>query len=139
MSSYRVHLMRPSERAETGRLMDELGFGPGNFPDGRVFVALYDGRIIGFGVLRGYGRHTGHLTMAGVHRRHRGHGLQRRLIRARVNLARRLGLRAVRTFTHESNHYSMNNLIRCGFRVDRQTCPGEIRFVKHLQPQKRSN
>lgn len=47
---------------------------------------------------------------------HRGKGLQRKLIRARLEWARRHGYACALTYTWENNYPSMSNLIKCGFR-----------------------
>lgn len=59
---------------------------------------------------------VGYFNRAGVLPDHRGHGLQRRLIWARVLQARRLGFTHVVTDT-TANPPSANNLIECGFRM----------------------
>jgi len=59
---------------------------------------------------------TVYFCRAGVLETHRGKGLQKRLIRARVNHARKLGYKWVITNTYE-NPASANSLISCGFRV----------------------
>lgn len=130
---YRVRQMRPSEKDETHLLMDELGFAGDWFPVHRTFVALWDGEVVGFGVIERRGR-TGTLTMAGVRRDHRGRGLQRRLIRARLRWARQKGLTRVTTYVHRGNWRSMNNLIRCGFLVRRPNLSEFVNFVRDLRP-----
>lgn len=59
---------------------------------------------------------TGYMTRAGVVPQHRGHGLQKRLIRARIARARALGWTDVITYTW-NNPPSANSLIACGFRA----------------------
>jgi GNAT superfamily N-acetyltransferase len=57
------------------------------------------------------------LNSAGVLREHRGHGLQKRLIRARCRwAAKHAPTKAVVTYTMASNARSANSLIACGFR-----------------------
>jgi GNAT superfamily N-acetyltransferase len=58
-----------------------------------------------------------YLCRAGVLPSARGHGLQRRMIRARVSHARTKKAHGVYTYTTADNHRSANNLIACGFRV----------------------
>ena len=53
---------------------------------------------------------------AGVVPEHRGQGLQKRLIRARLNQARKLGMNWAVTETYE-NPASSNSLITCGFKL----------------------
>jgi GNAT superfamily N-acetyltransferase len=57
------------------------------------------------------------LTRAGVRARHRGQGLQKKLIKARVALAKRQGFREVITYVLGWNLASANSLIACGFRL----------------------
>lgn len=64
-----------------------------------------------------------YLIRAGVRRTHRGRGLQRQLIRARVRMARRHGLKEVVTYVMAYNMASANNLISCGFKLYRPAKP----------------
>jgi GNAT superfamily N-acetyltransferase len=57
-----------------------------------------------------------YLRRAGVRLRHRGRGLQRRMVRVREAHARRLRYRAIVTDTTD-NPSSANNLIACGYRI----------------------
>jgi GNAT superfamily N-acetyltransferase len=57
---------------------------------------------------------TGYLCRAGVLPSHRGHGIQKRLIRARIRQARALGWKWLITDTYQ-NPISSNNLIATGF------------------------
>lgn len=58
----------------------------------------------------------GYLSRAGILSYHRGKGLQKRLIRARVIKARKLGYEYLFSDTHD-NVPSVNNLIACGFKL----------------------
>ncbi len=62
-------------------------------------------------------RRMGYLCRAGVIPAARGAGLQKRLIRARLQCARRIGMREVVTDTAAGNHASANSLIGCGFKL----------------------
>jgi len=57
-----------------------------------------------------------YLCRAGVLPSHRGQGLQKRLIRARVRMAKEKNMNWVVTDTH-SNPASANSLISCGFKM----------------------
>lgn len=57
----------------------------------------------------------GYLTLSGVSPPYRGYGLQRRLLRTRMNKARALGWETVCTETIHDNYASQRNLIRTGF------------------------
>lgn len=63
------------------------------------------------------------LNRAGVLPEARGHGLQRRLINARMRYARAHGMRSCYTYTVPFNVASSNNLIKCGFTLWRPACP----------------
>src|SRR5678809_912432 len=63
------------------------------------------------------------LNRAGVLPEARGHGLQRKLIRARVRYARAHLMRSCYTYTVPFNVASSNNLIKCGFILWRPACP----------------
>jgi len=65
---------------------------------------------------------TGYLCRAGVIPTHRGNGLQRRLIRARIRQARELGWNWVITDTYH-NPASANSLIAVGFKMFEPTIP----------------
>jgi RimJ/RimL family protein N-acetyltransferase len=56
------------------------------------------------------------LSRAGITEQARGQGLQRRLVRARVARARRLGCHSCITYTSPDNAASMRTLIACGFK-----------------------
>lgn len=57
-----------------------------------------------------------YLNRSAVHGDHRGHGLQRALIKARVQRARELKGTFATSDTYDNPH-SANNLIGCGFRA----------------------
>lgn len=57
-----------------------------------------------------------YMCRAGVTKKHRGQGLQKRLIQARLKKAKEIGAAMVVTSTYE-NPSSSNNLIDCGFRM----------------------
>lgn len=61
----------------------------------------------------------GFLSRAGVVAKHRGRGLQKRLIRAREAEARGLGLNELITYVAHWNCPSINSLVACGYRFYR--------------------
>lgn len=71
---------------------------------------------VGFCSARQVNGNTVFLSRAGVQRRARGNGLQRRMINARVQWARSLGVDCVITYTVYDNHSSISNLLKSGFR-----------------------
>jgi RimJ/RimL family protein N-acetyltransferase len=64
-------------------------------------------------------RGLGFLSRAGVVAKHRGHGLQKRLIRAREAAARTCGLTELVTYVAHWNAASINSLVACGYRFYR--------------------
>jgi GNAT superfamily N-acetyltransferase len=58
----------------------------------------------------------GFLSRAGVSAKHRGKGLQKRLIRAREAEARSLGIDEIVTYVISWNSPSINSLIGCGYK-----------------------
>jgi L-amino acid N-acyltransferase YncA len=58
----------------------------------------------------------GFLSRAGVIAKHRGKGLQKRLIRAREAEARALGLKEIVTYVAHWNCASINSLGACGYK-----------------------
>jgi GNAT superfamily N-acetyltransferase len=87
--------------------------------DGYWWIATAeDGRLAGFCTLHPSQRftETGYLSRAGVLLHYQGYGLQKRMIRVRERLARRLGWQWLVTETIE-NPASANSLIACGFRT----------------------
>lgn len=85
---------------------------------GHWWLVFHDGKPVAFAGLDPYTQtpNVGYLCRAGVLPAHRGHGLQRRLIRVRERKARVLGWRVLVTDTI-TNPHSANNLIACGFRL----------------------
>jgi len=88
------------------------------------------------GMVPSYSTETaGYLSRVGVHPSHRGHGLQRRLIRVREQRARQLGYAALVSDTTD-NIPSANNLIAAGFRLFQPEHPWftehTLYWIKHL-------
>ena len=82
------------------------------------WVATYRGKVVAYAGMRAVSWSKAWLMhRSGVSPRHRGKGLQRRLIGVRVRHARREGVREVWTHTTHRNVVSSNNLLRAGFRL----------------------
>ena len=80
---------------------------------------LKDGpSIIGFAGLKIWRQipTTGFLYRAGIIPRYQGCGLHKRLIKARIRFAKKLGMGRVATYTVSDNYPSMNALVSQGFR-----------------------
>jgi GNAT superfamily N-acetyltransferase len=86
---------------------------------GYWWLAYDAGRPVAFGGLvhSQYYQKSGYLIRSGVSWGNQGQGLQKRLIRARLNKARRLGWQWVMTDTSTRNPASANSLISCGFKM----------------------
>lgn len=89
------------------------------------WIVMSEGRAIAYAGARGCETIPAvFLSRCAVMADWRGHGLQRRLLRARERWARtRDGIEAIVTYTVPDNAPSMNNLIRAGYRVDAHTGP----------------
>lgn len=88
------------------------------------WIVYHDGQAIGFAGLYPSKQfsQTVYLCRAGIAEEFRGHGLQKRLIKARIKKARNLGTEWAVTDTYE-NPESGNSLIRCGFRLYQPSRP----------------
>jgi RimJ/RimL family protein N-acetyltransferase len=60
---------------------------------------------------------TAFLALCGVIKDYRGYGLQKRMIRVRMQKAKQLGVTRVITYTSHDNAASANSLISSGFRL----------------------
>lgn len=85
------------------------------------FVRDEDGDPVGFACLtEGHtDKRVGYLAWAGVMPEARGYGLQRKLIRVRLDAAAKRGYERALTYTRTINSISSNNLITCGFKLHR--------------------
>jgi GNAT superfamily N-acetyltransferase len=92
--------------------------------EGYWWLVHFEGDVVGFAGIsasRSWLK-TGYLCRAGVLPGHRGHGLQKRLIKVRLKKAKALGWTHAITDTRD-NPASSNSLISCGFRMYRATNP----------------
>jgi GNAT superfamily N-acetyltransferase len=87
-----------------------------------------DGAVAGFASLHPSKRwlETGLLSRAGVLLHYQGHGLQKKLIRARERFARRLGWGWMISDTTD-NPASANSLISCGYRLYEPRWPYRVK------------
>lgn len=87
------------------------------------WVIWHNGEPVGYAGLRvcqnPQNKGLGFLSRAGVVAKHRGKGLQKRLIRAREATARALGLNELVTYVAHWNSPSINSLVACGYRFYR--------------------
>lgn len=88
------------------------------FDDGTIWLLARDGmQPLGYAGLKVYEPGSAYLNRAGVLPQYRGKGLQKKLVKARLRLAKKLGVETVVTYTMSHNHASSNTLISCGFRL----------------------
>jgi GNAT superfamily N-acetyltransferase len=57
------------------------------------------------------------LARSGVDEEHRGNGIQKYMIRSRIEYAKTISNKQIMTYTHPENIASMNSLISCDFRI----------------------
>lgn len=110
---------------------------PVTFEGTRWWVAEdEDGQVVAYGGLKHMYGDRGFLCRVGVLPAHRGHGLQRRLLRARERGARSLDLTRMISYTDKDNIHSSNNLIACGYRLYRPEAewgtPGALYWYRDL-------
>lgn len=86
--------------------------------DEHIHWAVYfEHKVIGFASLKLIDKSRGgFLSASGVYPKHRGNNLQTRLIKTRINWAKRNGLRYLITYTTFKNYPSMVSLLKCGFK-----------------------
>jgi len=87
-------------------------------------VYAQNGEAVGFGGIVPSTRWSDamYLCRAGVVRAHQGQGLQKRLIRQRIKVAKQLGMNWVISDTHQ-NPASANSLISVGFKMFEPSTP----------------
>lgn len=90
---------------------------PMSTDNGFWWIAYNDVEAVAFGGLMPSIRYidTGYLCRAGVVKEHRGKGLQKRLIRVRLQFAKRMGWKYI--ITDSRSPESGNSLISCGFKL----------------------
>jgi len=101
------------------------------------WLLYHESKPVGFCSMKAFGDEPGvYLLMrAGILDGHTGKGLQRRLIRTRVQRAKDLGARILLTSTALDNPASSNNLAREGFKLYNPAYPwmakGYLYWFKH--------
>lgn len=90
----------------------------GQLNESWVWIAYYNNNPVGYASMRYLDKENyGYFSRAAINAHHRRKGLHKRLIRARINLAKREGWTGVLTYTAIDNIASSNSLIRLGFRL----------------------
>lgn len=129
-AAYRIREVdgRDDEVADVLTKLHHLAFLSGApvppFDGGHWWLACRAARPVAFAGLvpSTHVRNAGYFCRVGVLRRHRGHRLQLRLMRAMEARARRNGWACVVSDT-TGNVVSANNFIRAGYRMFRPSCP----------------
>ena len=81
-------------------------------------ICYNKGTPIAYGAITWKSNNTyGFLSRAGVHEDHRGHGIQKEMIKRRVAAAKKLGIIYVMSYTVPSGYASSNSLINNGFKL----------------------
>lgn len=81
------------------------------------WIAYLDGEPVGFAVSEDYTKEITYLSRSGVLAKAAGLGIQKRLIKAREQHAKRQGKTLVITYTLIDNPKSVNSLIAKGYRL----------------------
>jgi len=89
---------------------------PVEFKGSEWWITSVEGVAVAFAGIKLRGE-AAFLTRAGVLKEYRGHGLQSKLIAARVKYALAMGIGVVATYTLVCNPASSNNLIAQGFKA----------------------
>lgn len=88
-----------------------------------VWIVRDNGVPVGYGAFRACEAKCNEglaiFTRSGVLEKYRGRGIQKRLIRARLRLAKKLGFDQVVAYVADWNCASSNSLVRCGFKLYR--------------------
>lgn len=123
MSPYRIKRAQTAAELAAIAKLDAACFNRGvecsRLESSEAWIAVHipTGAVIGYALGRWIPNENAYyLSRAGVHPKHRGHGLQKRLIRVRIANAHRRGCRRIITYTVAWNPKSINSLIACGFR-----------------------
>lgn len=81
------------------------------------WLAFADGKAVGFAGLDPNRGTNGFLSRCGVLSHYRGLGLQKRFLRVRERMARKIGLARTITHTYITNYASINSLTRAGYKI----------------------
>ena len=81
------------------------------------WLATEDREPIAYCSLEYMDKHSMFLSRSGVLPGHRGHGFQKRMIDKRIKYCKENNVWCLMTYTTPCNWQSMNNLIKCGFKV----------------------
>ena len=83
----------------------------------KFWLLFHKGNAVGFCSVRPVSRTILFLSRAGLQWNHRGRGLHRRMIKARIKYARKHNFKTIITYTIYSNTKSARNLIKEGFEL----------------------
>lgn len=128
LAMYRIREVDGGEEADELAALHQLSFlddtkAP-DFDDGYWWVAYNGNLAVAFaGVMQSFlGNDIGYFNRVGVLPNHRGHGLQRRLMKAFEAKSKRVGWSTIVTDTTDNNT-SANNIITCGYKLFTPSVP----------------
>lgn len=107
---------------------------PNKFNECYSFLAYDTDCVVGFCCLTPYPVNgTGFLSRVGVRKSYRGNGLQKKMIKIREKLAKKIGLSRLITYTSYDNIYSINNLISCGYKFYKPKWEFGVKYAYYVQ------
>lgn len=119
--AYKIRQLRPAEMATWAKKLknaDRKCF-PGDRRhkfEGRTWVLLKNGELAGYACTKSLCPHTAFLDRYGILERHRGQGLQTKLLKSCLDHHRKGPTKRVVTYTTTDNVKSTNSLLRMGFK-----------------------
>lgn len=128
---YRIREVDGGDEADELTALHQLSFiddaptlKPHEWEDGYWWMAYHEGVAVAFaGIVQSIlAPDIGYFKRVGVLPNHRGHGLQRRLMRAFEAKSKRIGWRTIVTDTTDNNP-SANNIITCGYKLFTPSIP----------------
>lgn len=114
------YTIRQTTKYKTVSGLNDRIFGDGfelPFDQHYCWLVYYDGEPIGYASMRECEPRVVFLSRVGVLPEHRGHGLQKKLIKARCKLAKELSYRWAITYTSLENAPSFESLQQCSFKM----------------------
>ncbi len=113
---YRIARIADTEEM---RAIHKMAFGGDRWPgDDHEFWVMYDagGAVVAFASAVLLATEVAYLSRCAVVLKHRGKGIQKRMIRERMKWAKKEGARLVVTHVHRNNFASLMSLLGEGFR-----------------------
>lgn len=128
------------DNLQTVRVLQQICFGETyettkDLNQTHLWLASEDGSPIAFASLTEYPDQpdTAFLSLSGVIPSARGKGLQKKLIKKREALCKKLGKTRIISYASYDNIYSANNLIRCGYRLYQPEWEWAVKHAYYFQ------